>query len=179
MGEVYMHESRKKELNTLTTRARDPIVCDSIMANNGRDNGRHNGSGNGNGKSAGHPVVKKNLCYDCSKCPAYCCSYDEIPVNDRDMARIAGHFGLDFETAEKKYTKTNDEGLRYMRHRKDDVFASVCQFLDKKTRSCGIYEARPGICRKYPEFTRCGYYDFLRWERRQQGDDEFIPMIRE
>lgn len=176
-----MHESRETGLKTLTSCSRDPIVCDSIMANNGRDNGRYNGSGNGNGNGnrAGKGVAKKKLCYDCSKCPAYCCSYDEIHVTDRDMVRIAGHFGLDFETAEKKYTKTNDEGLRYMRHRKDDVFASVCQFLDRKTRRCGIYEARPGICRKYPEFARCGYYDFLKWERRQQGDDEFIPMIRE
>ena len=152
----------------MTRGSQDPIVCDSIMANNGRDHG--------NGNGAAKP---RKLCYDCTKCPAYCCSYEEIPVNDRDMVRIAAHFGLDFESAETKFTKTNDDGGRFMRHRKDEVFVTVCTHLDNKTRSCGIYDARPAVCRKYPEFTRCGYYDFLRWERRQQADDEFIPMVRE
>lgn len=139
------------------------------MATNGRD------------KHPTLPTAKpKKLCYDCTKCPAYCCSYDEIPVSDRDLLRLSAHLGLDPEVVEKKYMKRKeDDDQRLMKHRKDDVFATVCIFLDKKTRRCGIYEGRPAICRKYPEFSRCGYYDFLKWERRQQGDDEFIPMIRE
>jgi len=62
-----------------------------------------------------------------------------------------------------------------LRHRKDDVFASVCRFLDPQARRCTIYQARPSVCRIYPESRDCGYYQFLAFEREQQGDDEFIP----
>ena len=37
--------------------------------------------------------------YDCSKCPAYCCSYDEISVTDRDVNRLARHFDLEPDVA--------------------------------------------------------------------------------
>jgi Fe-S-cluster containining protein len=114
-------------------------------------------------------------CYDCSKCPAYCCSYDNIGVSKRDIARLAKHFEIDAETAAKRFTKASSEGP-VLRHQKDEVYGSVCMFLDTKTRRCTIYEARPGVCHEYPDRPRCGYYDFLKWERIQQGDDEFIPM---
>jgi hypothetical protein len=34
------------------------------------------------------------------------------------------------------------------------------------------------VCHQYPEEARCGYYDFLKWERKFQDDKEFIPMKR-
>ncbi|HKP10946.1 MAG TPA: hypothetical protein VJZ91_02510, partial [Blastocatellia bacterium] len=43
--------------------------------------------------------------FNCLKCPAYCCSYDRIEVTKRDVARLARHFGLTYEEAEKRYTK--------------------------------------------------------------------------
>jgi hypothetical protein len=62
-----------------------------------------------------------------------------------------------------------------LRHKKDHIFKSVCVFLDTQERRCTIYDARPAVCRQYPESLRCGYYDFLSFERRRQCDDEFIP----
>ena len=115
--------------------------------------------------------------YDCSKCPAYCCSYDRIIVNKRDLARLAKHFDLDIETARAKFTKVVEKET-VLRHQKDEIYGSVCMFLDKKARRCTIYEARPGVCHEYPDWSRCGYYDFLKWERRQQEDEEFIPLKR-
>ncbi len=44
------------------------------------------------------PIVR----YDCSKCPGYCCSYPRIEVKDRDVARLARHFGLEHAEAEKR-----------------------------------------------------------------------------
>jgi hypothetical protein len=117
------------------------------------------------------------LQYDCAKCPAYCCSYDRIVVEKRDLNRLAKHFELDVETAAKRFTKTV-EGEQVLRHQKDEVFGSVCMFLDLKTRRCTIYEARPGVCHEYPDRPRCGYYDFLKWERRHQEEPEFVPMKR-
>lgn len=115
--------------------------------------------------------------YDCLKCPAYCCSYESITVGKRDLKRLAKHFGIDVETAEKRFTKVVD-GDRVLRHQEDRQFRSVCMFLDTKTRRCTIYEARPGICHDYPAEPRCAYYDFLTWERDYQEDPDFIPMQR-
>ena len=64
---------------------------------------------------------------------------------------------------------------RMLRHRKDRIFDSACMMLDQETRRCTVYEARPGVCRKYPDSSRCGYYDFLKFEREHQADDDFIP----
>src|SRR5262245_2466761 len=113
------------------------------------------------------------LRYDCSKCPAYCCSYDEIAVSKFDLRRLAKHFGLEEQVAKKRFTKISD-GQVVLRHKKDKIFGTVCMFLDSKTRRCTVYDARPKVCKAYPEFPTCGYYEFLTWERRQQGDDEFI-----
>ncbi len=115
--------------------------------------------------------------YDCLKCPAYCCSYDRIIVEKRDLKRLAKHFGIDEETAEKRFTKTV-EGERVLRHQKDEIYGSICAFLDTKTRRCTVYDARPAVCHEYPDRPRCGYYDFLRWERSHQEDEDFVPMKR-
>jgi Fe-S-cluster containining protein len=113
--------------------------------------------------------------YDCGKCPAYCCSYDRIIVEKDDLKRLAKHHGIDLETARKRFTKVK-EGEQVLRHQKDPIYGSICMFLDLKTRGCTIYHARPGVCHEYPDKRRCGYYDFLQWERRHQQDPEFIPL---
>jgi Fe-S-cluster containining protein len=61
-----------------------------------------------------------------------------------------------------------------MRHRDDEHFSSVCMFLDRKTRRCTVYEARPHTCRSYPYGNRCGYYEFLKFEREHQDDEGFV-----
>ena len=77
----------------------------------------------------------------------------------------------------ERFTKPDTKKtLRMMRHRKDTVFDSACMMLDQEKRRCTVYEARPGVCRKYPDSTRCGYYDFLRFEREQQGDEEMVAL---
>lgn len=128
-------------------------------------------------KGNGSPTVTPRslrVLFNCSKCPAYCCSYDRIEVTRRDMLKIAKHFGISYNQAEKRYTKIAF-GSRVFRHKKDHIFKKVCQFLDSEKRRCTIYEARPAVCREYPDSLRCGYYDFLASERRRQDDPEFIP----
>jgi Fe-S-cluster containining protein len=122
------------------------------------------------------PIAKPTkLRYDCSKCPAYCCSYERINVDKRDIGRLARHFGLTYEQAEKRFTKIR-EGERVLRHQKDRIYGTICMNLDLETRRCTVYEARPGVCRQYPEINKCGYYEFLSWERRHQDNDDFIPL---
>ena len=124
-------------------------------------------SANGNGR-------KLRVLYDCEKCPAYCCSYDKVNVTKTDVKRLARHFGLTVEQTEARYTKIAT-GERVLRHQKDHIFKRVCEFLDTKSRRCTIYDARPTVCRQFPEERRCGYYDFLKWERDRQVDPDFIP----
>ena len=126
----------------------------------------------------GNKTTKKlKLKYDCTKCPGYCCSYDWIRVNKRDIQRQAKGFNLTYEQAEKKFTKYEKEyKARVLRHRKDHIFKSTCMFFDQEKRNCGVYEHRPTTCRDFPEETSCGYYNFLTWEREHQDDPEFIPL---
>ncbi len=113
--------------------------------------------------------------YDCSKCPAYCCSYPEIEVSKADIARLARHFGVGEEVAEERFTKLErEEQVRILRHREDEHFTSVCMFLDRKERRCTVYEARPHTCRGYPYGARCGYFEFLKFEREHQDDENFV-----
>jgi Fe-S-cluster containining protein len=113
--------------------------------------------------------------YDCGKCPGYCCTYALIEVGKRDIARLARYFGVSYEDAERRFTKY-DAGakVRTLRQRKDEHFDHACAFLDPEKRRCTVYEARPGVCRDYPDSKRCGYYDFLMFEREHQGDDDYV-----
>jgi Fe-S-cluster containining protein len=115
--------------------------------------------------------------YDCTRCPGYCCSYDLIEVTDHDLVRPARHHGLSVPEARRRFTKF-DSGKRVLRHRRDRVFRSTCLFFDREARRCTVYEARPFVCRRYPTGARCGYFDFLVFEREQQGDEEFVPLQR-
>ena len=121
-------------------------------------------------------TARRKLQYDCDNCPAYCCSYPRIILDKKDLKRLARYFGLSLQEARRKLTKKGAEpGERILRHRKDEVFGTVCRFLDRETRMCTVYDARPEICRDYPGLRKCGYYDFLQFERRLQEDPEFIP----
>ena len=121
--------------------------------------------------------VPVRVTYSCKKCPAYCCTYTDIEVTSRDIDRLAQHHDLSYAQAEERFTKDDDKKrVRLLRHRKDRIFDSACMFLDQEERRCTVYEARPGVCRKFPDSSRCGYYDFLRFERAQQGDPEFVAL---
>jgi Fe-S-cluster containining protein len=112
--------------------------------------------------------------YDCSKCPGYCCSYPNIRLTKPDVARLAKHFGVTFEEAERKFTRERYGEKWTLKRKKDENFGRICRFFDSKKRNCGIYEARPEICRTFPNESRCGYYDFLTFERKHQEDQSFV-----
>jgi len=119
-------------------------------------------------------LMRCALMYDCSKCPGFCCSYQIIPLTKRDVERLAAHFGLSVTATVKKFTIPRDDEEFTMRRKADEHFGKVCRFFDTEARRCTIYEARPSICRRYPTGARCGYYDFLAFERRGQEDPELI-----
>lgn len=115
--------------------------------------------------------------YDCTKCPAYCCSvYERVQVTRRDINRLARHFGVSYEIAQAQYTRPfNDEQV--LRRKADPVLGKACTFLNPVTRQCKIYNARPLVCREFPQAKRCAYYDLLQFEREQQDDPDVLPLI--
>jgi len=113
--------------------------------------------------------------YNCNKCPAYCCSYAQIVITKTDIKRLAKHFSISTDAAQKKFTKKGEtKGERILRHQFDPYFTTICRFLDTDTRNCTIYKARPEICREFPGKRTCGYYDFLTFERLTQEDPDWI-----
>jgi Fe-S-cluster containining protein len=117
--------------------------------------------------------------YDCLKCPGYCCSYGRIAVSEHDIARLAKHFELPLEEARTKFTYhylTKEVDEQVLRQKNDPIFTSICRFFDTQERRCTVYEARPNVCRRYPHGAQCGYYDFLKFEREQQGDEDYIAV---
>lgn len=122
-------------------------------------------------------IIKRSY-YNCSTCPAYCCAvYERVQVTPRDIKRLARHFGVDYATAEKRYTKTY-QGERILRRKKDPIFREACKFLDPNTRRCTVYNARPLACRQFPARERCAYYDLLAFERNQQNDKTALPLVQ-
>jgi Fe-S-cluster containining protein len=119
------------------------------------------------------------LKYDCTDCIGYCCSiYDRVDVSKKDLKRLAKHFDVSIETAKRKYTKKMD-GQRVLKRVEDLIFDETCMFLDQTTRLCTIYDARPKTCREWPTHSgdRCVYYDILQFEREQQDDPDFVPVV--
>lgn len=115
--------------------------------------------------------------YNCMNCPAYCCSYARIEVTERDLKRLAKHHGIPVAEAKRRFTAIYEEdGVAEMvlRHQKDEVYGSVCRFLDTDTRACTVHPARPEICREHPGKPTCAYYAFLMSEREYQDDDTQI-----
>jgi hypothetical protein len=97
-----------------------------------------------------------------------------ISITKADVERLAHHFVMPFEKARERFTK-EAHGKKYvLKRQKDEHFGRICRFFDTDKRRCTIYVARPGVCRAYPTVDRCGYYDFLTFERRQQGDKDWV-----
>lgn len=121
-----------------------------------------------------------NTGYDCLNCIGICCSvYDEVPVKRRDIARLARHFLRTEEQAARRFTRLK-KGERILKRKPDHMLGETCMFLDPQKRVCGIYEARPLVCREWPVHGDggCVYYDLLQFERRQQDDATIVTLIQ-
>lgn len=122
-----------------------------------------------------------NALYDCLNCVGICCSvYDHVPVTRRDVLRLASHFLVGEEEAVRRFTKMSAASGRILRRKRDPVLGQTCIFHDLEKRVCGIYEARPAVCREWPVHGDggCVYYDLLQFERRRHADETVVPLIQ-
>ena len=123
-------------------------------------------------------TAKPKSYYDCVDCPAYCCSvYERVQVTPRDIRRLAKYFNVTEDLATARYAKIYEKERVLRRKKRMHLFGQACQFINPETRGCGIYHARPAVCREFPITKRCAYYDLLTFEREQQDDPNTIPLV--
>ena len=120
--------------------------------------------------------------FNCSKCPGYCCSHSRIAVSDYDIARLAKHFDLSVEEAKRTlHVSLSDQGSRRADPAApaDHIYKIGLPLLRYRRASLHGLRGAPNVCRKYPYGNRCGYYEFLKFEREHQDDDEISFRRRE
>jgi hypothetical protein len=100
-----------------------------------------------------------------------------VQVTPGDVKRLAAHFAVDPEIATARFTKLFRQE-RILRRKADRLFGQACIFLNQETRKCTVYDARPGVCRNFPETSRCAYFDLLEFERKQQNDPDVVPLVK-
>jgi hypothetical protein len=116
--------------------------------------------------------------YNCTKCPAYCCSiYERVQVTKRDIKRLAKHFGVDYETR-SGVIRPLLAGRADMRRKADPTFGQACKFLRSGFATLHHLQRSPSVCREFPDRARCAYYDLLTFERSQQGDETVLPLVQ-
>jgi Fe-S-cluster containining protein len=84
---------------------------------------------------------------NCQKCPAFCCKMaGYVEVSRRDVQRLSKFLGLTKREFEAKHI------VKRMRNKARSklikTWENTCQFLTDNRR-CGVYEARPTLCRQY------------------------------
>lgn len=90
---------------------------------------------------------------DCLTC-ANCCKTMTPNYTTQDLKRIAAYLNMSISAFKKKWLKKDRSG--------DWVNKSLpCQFLDKKTHYCSIYEVRPKACSGFPHHTKKRMKDYL------------------
>jgi Fe-S-cluster containining protein len=87
---------------------------------------------------------------DCTQC-ANCCKTSTTEVTERDIEKLARHLHTTPEQFIADYTMLEaDEGqmTRVLKFSEADG----CVFLEGNL--CSVYDARPGICQRYPHLVR-------------------------
>lgn len=98
----------------------------------------------------------------CERCDSRCCRTYIVPLNGIDIVRISLHLGtpisewcvlepISEQISEYAYFSIRLTGeTRYIVCLKREN--GSCMFLQRSSlrAACGIYEARPGMCRSYP-----------------------------
>ncbi len=86
--------------------------------------------------------------FDCTVC-ANCCRTSTTEVTGRDIEHLARHLRISPEQFVAGYTAIDaEDGTRILKFTE----GTGCVFLEGNL--CGVYEARPGTCQRYPHLVR-------------------------
>ena len=87
---------------------------------------------------------------DCIQC-ANCCKTSTTGVTERDVEKLARHLRITPQQFIDRYTMMEDDVGTMVRILKYTE-GTGCVFLEGNL--CSVYEARPGICQRYPHLVR-------------------------
>ncbi len=96
---------------------------------------------------------------DCLSC-ANCCRTMSPTYKFHDLKRIAGHFNMKIKEFKTKWLYFDKKENDWMN------VSKPCQFLDKKTNMCSIYEIRPADCAGFPHLTKKKMIDYMHIHRQ-------------
>ncbi|MDQ6757773.1 MAG: YkgJ family cysteine cluster protein [Bacteroidota bacterium] len=96
---------------------------------------------------------------DCLSC-ANCCKNMSPTFNFQDLRRISAHFNMRIKEFKEKWLYFDKDEDAWMNVRRP------CQFLDRKTNMCSIYEIRPADCAGFPHLVKKDMKDYMHLHRR-------------
>lgn len=96
---------------------------------------------------------------DCLSC-ANCCKKMSPTYTYQDIKRISAHLNMRIKDFKNKWLYYDVKEGDWMNK------SRPCQFLDKKTNMCGIYEIRPADCAGFPHLTKKDMKDYLHVHRQ-------------
>ena len=96
-------------------------------------------------------VWRETNCLSC----ANCCETMSPTYSFQDMKRIAAHFNMRIKEFKTKWLYLDKKDNDWMNKSKP------CQFLDKKTNRCTIYEIRPADCVGFPHLAKKKMPDYI------------------
>lgn len=117
--------------------------------------------------------------YSCADCLGFCCSvYDEVNITVADLKRLAAHLGVSWKLAMKRYTNSLT-----LKRKPDELLGETCVFFDAEARGCGVYEARPQVCRDWPKREhapdgRCCFFDLYSFAQKELGAKNVLPLVQ-
>ena len=91
---------------------------------------------------------------DCLSC-ANCCKKMTPTFTRQDLIRISAHLNMSIKAFKEKWLTYDKKSGDWMNT------STPCQFLDKKTNMCGIYEVRPADCAGFPHLAKRKMVDYL------------------
>ena len=91
---------------------------------------------------------------DCLSC-ANCCKTMSPTYTFQDIKRIAAHLNMRIKDFKIKWLYLDKKENDWMN------VSRPCQFLDKKTNMCSIYEVRPDDCSGFPHLNKLPVTDYM------------------
>jgi Fe-S-cluster containining protein len=111
----------------------------------------------------------EDLRFKCKRCAVFCCRLGGPLVVEADLKRMAG-IGLDpgefLLPLNRSYGQLKD-AVGVLGRKRDGSCVFLGYDISKGVYECGIYEARPAVCRLYP-------FEFIP-EGEESGVLRFIP----
>ena len=90
--------------------------------------------------------IQAQIDFQCQRCGICCQVADPIDIYPKDVRRLASYFNISIEEVIDEYTipHPTEPDLRAFKK------TMPCKFYDQTKKGCGIYQARPMVCRCSP-----------------------------